>query len=185
MSDITPEPDSVTATNLMELVYDQLRKVAQQRLGEERTGHTLQATALVHEVYLKLSQNRHTPWSSRGEFYAAAAEAMRRILVDHARGRNTQKRGGGRPRAPLSVADLADQQDPALILALDDAVSRLETEEPRAAAVLPPEVRRGRSLRQLRQLHHRASAKRRRFRVLPAEVRRWMSLKFARSGCCE
>src|SRR5688572_24948049 len=103
-------------------------------MGDERMSHTLQATALVHEVYLKLSEGRQAPWSGRAQYFAAAAEAMRRILIDHARKRGTAKRGGDRARAPLNVADLAGQQDPGLVLALDEAISRLEKEEPRAAA---------------------------------------------------
>jgi RNA polymerase sigma factor (TIGR02999 family) len=125
-----------SSTQLLDLVYEQLRRVAQQRLAQERTGHTLQATALVHEVYVKLTENRETPWSGRAEFFAAAAEAMRRILIDHARKRGAQKRGGAMARAPLNVADLAEQQDPGMVLALDEAISRLEREEPRAAAVV-------------------------------------------------
>jgi len=105
-------------------------------MGQERPGHTLTATALVHEVYLRLSRDRQTPWSGRAEFFAAAAEAMRRILIEHARARGTIKRGGGRARAPLNVADLASQEDLGLVLALDEAISRLEREEPRAAAVV-------------------------------------------------
>ena len=139
MSQNAPEPSRVLQPPdaLVALVYEQLRRVAQQRMGEERRGHTLQATALVHEVYLKLSEDRQAPWSGRGAFFVAAAEAMRRILIDHARARGTAKRGGGRSRVPLlNVADLARQDDPGMTLALDEAVSRLEAEEPRAAAVV-------------------------------------------------
>ena len=105
-------------------------------MGEERRGHTLQATALVHEVYIKLSEHHKAPWSGRAEFFAAAAEAMRRVLIDHARSRGTAKRSSGGSRVPLNVADLAQEQDSATVLALDEAISRLEQEEPRAAAVV-------------------------------------------------
>jgi RNA polymerase sigma factor (TIGR02999 family) len=121
---------------LVDIVYDQLRAIARQRMEGERRGHTLQATALVHEAYVKLSERREQPWSGRAEFFAAAAEAMRRVLIDHARKRGTLKRGGSRVRATLNVADLAAAEDSEAVLALDDAISRLEKEEPRAAAVV-------------------------------------------------
>ena len=87
--------DRVAADQLLALVYDQLRKIAQQRMTDERAGHTLQATALVHEAYLRLVGTNEVPWQGRGHFFAAAAEAMRRILVEHARSRGRVKRGGG------------------------------------------------------------------------------------------
>src|SRR5258708_1822165 len=87
------EGDKAGADALLPLVYEQLRSVAQRRLEEERSGHTLSATGLVHEAYLKLVGPREIPWAGRGHFYAAAAEAMRRILLDHARARG--RRGGG------------------------------------------------------------------------------------------
>ena len=105
-------------------------------MGQERRGHTLQATALVHEVFLKMSERPDVAWSGRAEFFTAAAEAMRRVLIDHARSRGTAKRGGGRGRVPLNVADLARDQDTDSVLALDEAISRLEREKPRAAAVV-------------------------------------------------
>lgn len=128
--------DRADAKQLIELVYEQLRKVAELRLQGERRGHTLQATALVHEVYLKLADGREAPWSGRKEFYVAAAEAMRRVLIDHARMRGTAKRGGTRRREVLNVADLAQDDDASFTLALDDAIARLEQEEPRAASVV-------------------------------------------------
>ena len=121
---------------LMEVVYQQLRALAQQRMQEENTGHTLQATALVHEVFLRLGQDRRIPFENQAHFYAAAAEAMRRILIDHARARGTAKRGGSFKRAPISVVDLAEATDPTQVLALDEALSRLEQEEPETAAVV-------------------------------------------------
>lgn len=121
---------------LVEAVYQQLRAIAQQRMQEENTGHTLQATALVHEVFLRIGQDRRIPFENEAHFYAAAAEAMRRVLIDHARVRSTDKRGGSFKRAPLSVVDLAEATDPTQVLALDDALSRLEQEEPETAAVV-------------------------------------------------
>ena len=136
-SDRGSRNDHQLPDELIGLVYDQLRRIAQQRIQEERGGHTLQATALVHEVYLKLTRDRVTPWSGRAAFFTAAAEAMRRILIDHARKHSTAKRGRTYARIPLlNVADLAAQSDPHLTLALDEAIVRLEREEPRAAAVV-------------------------------------------------
>ena len=115
---------------LLPLVYDQLRAVAQRALAAERPEHTLQATALVHEAYLKLVGEREIPWASRAHFYVAAAEAMRRILIDHARARGRVKRGGGgggRARLTLSdVTDLASKPDE--IVRFDEAFRRLEEE---------------------------------------------------------
>ncbi len=106
----------------------------------ERPGHTLQATALVHDVYLKLTRESPQEWNDTAHFYNAAAEAMRHVLIDHARGRNRAKRGGNRRRVPLAkVADLAalaDGSDPADVLAVDAAVTRLEQISPDAGAVV-------------------------------------------------
>lgn len=102
----------------------------------ERPNHTLSATELVHEAYLKLVGEREVPWANRSHFFAAAAEAMRRILIDHARARLAAKRGGDKERTPLSLVDLAETADPADVLALDESLSRLEGEEPDVAAVV-------------------------------------------------
>ena len=128
--------DDAAAGDLLPLVYAQLRAVAQQRMVNERPGHTLQATALVHEAYLKLVGPRDVPWQNQAHFYAAAAEAMRRILLDHAKARGRQKRGGNRRVVPLDVAVLAEQADSEQIVALDEAVCRLEEQEPEAANVV-------------------------------------------------
>lgn len=124
------------ADDLLPLIYEQLRAIAQRRMREERVGHTLQATALVHEAYVKLLGGQDVPWQSRGQFFGAAAEAMRRILIDHARKRESQKRGGGRRRTPLSVVDLAEESDPVQVLALDEALTTLESEDGRCAEVV-------------------------------------------------
>ena len=129
-----------SAEELFPLVYEQLRAIAQKRLSDERSGHTLQATALVHEAYVRLVGNSELHWDSRGHFFVAAAEAIRRILVDHARARLAQKRGGaGRQRLDLSineVLDLAMDGKPEETLALEEAFLRLQDEEPRAADVV-------------------------------------------------
>ena len=121
---------------LLPMVYEELRKLAASRMGAERGDHTLQATALVHEAYLRLVGNRHQEWESRAHFFGAAAEAMRRILVDHARAKAGLKRGGGLRKLPLDVVDLASDDDPEQILALDGAISRLEEKDPNSARVV-------------------------------------------------
>jgi RNA polymerase sigma factor (TIGR02999 family) len=127
--------DTRAADQLLPLVYEQLRQAAQLDLAGERRGHTLSATALVHEAYLKLVGPREVPWANQGHFYAAAAQAMRRILVDHARARG--RRGGKR----LRLSELGDVADLAVagadeILAVDEALGRLEGEDPQAAALV-------------------------------------------------
>jgi RNA polymerase sigma factor (TIGR02999 family) len=133
--------DRRAADELFVLVYDQLRRIAQQRMKDERVGHTLDATALVHEAYVRLVGSGGDDWQGRAHFFAAAAEAMRRILIEYARARSAQKRGGdaqGRPprRVPLGLADLVASDDPDRMLMLDDALSRLEKEDPDAARVV-------------------------------------------------
>lgn len=132
----TPQFRDGHAPALLEAVYAHLRAIAQQRMSEEGAGHTLQATALVHEAFLRITQDRQVPFQNRAHFFAAAAEAMRRILIDHARAKNAVKRGGGASKSPLSVIDLASESDPAEILALDEALERLEKSEPQVAAVV-------------------------------------------------
>jgi RNA polymerase sigma-70 factor, ECF subfamily len=127
------------ADHLLPLVYEQLRAIARQRMAGERADHTLQATALVHEAYMKLMgaapEASEIAWRDRAHFYFAAAEAMRRILVDHARKHGARKRGGDRLRDPVNVCDLAADDDPGQIMALDDALVRLEDADARAADV--------------------------------------------------
>ncbi len=125
---------------LFPLVYAQLRAAAQLQMAGEQTGHTLSATALVHEAYLKLAGFRDVPWANRGHFYAAAAKAMRRILVDRARAKATAIRGG--PDARRAAIDLFSLPDPtsetesAGFLILDEAIARLEGVDEEAAAVV-------------------------------------------------
>ena len=121
---------------LSEQVYHQLRAIAHARLAQEAPGHTLQATALVHEAYLKL---RNQPAAYNGDkraFFRAAAAAMRQILIDHARTRGRVKRGGMLRREFTDVAQLACENEPDEILALDEAIDRLEKQEPQAAQVM-------------------------------------------------
>jgi len=127
-------PDS--SAGLLEQVYSELRAVAGAQLAREGPGHTLQATALVHEVFLKLQRHPSLIEFDASRFFDAAAQAMRRILIDHARTRGRMKRGGGMRREFTDVADLAADHDPHEILALDEAIDRLEKSEPQAARVV-------------------------------------------------
>ena len=125
-----------TPGELFHQVYDQLRHLARRRMSDEKAGHTLQATALVHEAYLRIAGNGEARWSNKSQFFFAAAEAMRRILIDHARARGQIKRGGRRKRLPLNVLDLAAEEQIPQILALDEAILRLEEMSPTVAAVV-------------------------------------------------
>jgi RNA polymerase sigma factor (TIGR02999 family) len=134
--DATP-PESVE--DLVSRVYDQLRRMAQQLMSQERPDHTLQATALVHEVYVRLLGSQRVDFCSRSQFFHAAAEAMRRILIERGRERRRLKRGGpdaGRNRIPLECVDLAAEVDGDDILELDQAITQLEAEQPDVAAVV-------------------------------------------------
>lgn len=124
------------AEELLPLVYAKLRQLAQHHMSQERSDHTLQATALVHEAFLKLVGRQDIEWMNRAHFYAAAAVAMRRILVDHARKRGRSKRGGDRQRVPLKSVNLAVQQDSSEILAFDGALERLQKEDERMFQVV-------------------------------------------------
>jgi RNA polymerase sigma factor (TIGR02999 family) len=136
--------DANAAEQLLPLVYDELRQLAAQRLAQEKPGQTLDATALVHEVYLRLvpsaptsdGEVRQTQWNSRGHFFAAAAEAMRRILLDQARRKRSLKRGGR--QAQVALADLAqpDGGDPLDLLALDEALQALQEQHPDKAELV-------------------------------------------------
>jgi RNA polymerase sigma factor (TIGR02999 family) len=122
-------------SELLPLVYDELRQLAERRMANERVAHTLQATALVHEAYMRLVGDNQMDWNGRRHFFGAAAEAMRRVLVDHARKVKANKRGGDRLRVSLSVGELAEEDDPDKVLALDEALTQLESEDGRAAEV--------------------------------------------------
>jgi RNA polymerase sigma factor (TIGR02999 family) len=132
MSDVTrllsaiDQGDPRAAAQLLPLVYDELRKLATQKLAHEKPGQTLQATALVHEAYLRLVDDKEQPWNSRGHFFAAAAEAMRRILIERARGKAREKRGGDWQRVDFEELDVATSVSPDQLVALDDALVRLE-----------------------------------------------------------
>jgi RNA polymerase sigma factor (TIGR02999 family) len=123
--------DPTAAEQLLPLVYDELRRLAAVRLAREKPGQTLEATALVHEAYLRLvDQDRAQQWDGRGHFFAAAAEAMRRILVERARGKRSRKRGGGLVRHDLDEVELAIPGLGDDFLALDEALTRLAAQDP-------------------------------------------------------
>jgi RNA polymerase sigma factor (TIGR02999 family) len=125
------------ACELLPMVYDELRRLAAQRLAREAPGQTLQATALVHEAYLRIvGETPDRPWDSRGHFFAAAAEAMRRILVENARRRHRLKRGGDRARVDVDEVELAAPGNDEDVLALDEALERLAQIEPVKAQVV-------------------------------------------------
>jgi RNA polymerase sigma factor (TIGR02999 family) len=129
--------DPSAAEQLLPLVYDELRRLAARRLAEEKPGQTLQATALVHEAYLRLvDAERAQRWDGRGHFFAAAAEAMRRILIDNARRKKRRKRGGGLKRVDLDDVDLPCTSSPDELLALDDALTKLTAEDPGAGRLV-------------------------------------------------
>ncbi len=136
LSDIE-QGDPKAADQLLPLVYDELRKLATQRMANEAPGQTLQATALVHEAYVRLVHNEKAQeWNSRGHFFAAAAEAMRRILINQARDKNRQKRGGKWKRIALDqLARVEDATDDDL-LALDEALEQLAQERPDCVEVV-------------------------------------------------
>jgi RNA polymerase sigma factor (TIGR02999 family) len=134
-------PVGLTSDELFSYIYPDLRAIAQQRMNAERPSHTLTATALVHEVYLKLVGSRRIPWQNRAHFYAAAVEAMRRILLDHARAQQRQKRGKG--KRPVSIEDLNNLEDGCWkliedekFIALDEAICRLKEQDSRMAEVV-------------------------------------------------
>src|SRR5437660_2625155 len=143
MNDVTrilsalEQGDASAAEQLLPLVYDELRKLAAQRLGHEKPGQTLQATALVHEAYLRLvAAQKGECWDGRGHFFAAAAEAMRRILLNRARDKKRIKRGGERRRVDLDQLEIALDTSDEQLIALDEALTQLAVEDPDAARLV-------------------------------------------------
>jgi RNA polymerase sigma factor (TIGR02999 family) len=134
--------DPSAADQLLPLVYDELRRLAAQKLAQEKPGQTLQATALVHEAYMRLvgsgepEAGETQRWDSRGHFFAAAAEAMRRILIDRARKKRSTKRGGSRKKLNIDAIDLATEATPDQLLAVDEALAKLAREDPAAARLV-------------------------------------------------
>jgi len=132
--------DPHAAEQLLPLVYDALRKLAAQKVAQERPGLTLEATALVHEAYLRLvgpsGKDAAKPWEGRAHFFAAAAEAMRRILVEQARRKRRQKRGGGLLRAEIDLAHIAGPMPEIDVLSLDEAMTRFAAQDPARAKLV-------------------------------------------------
>ena len=127
-----------SSEELLPIVYDELRKLASARIANESPGQTLQATALVHEAYLRLVKPGDEPeyWDSRGHFFAAAAEAMRRILIDRARQKKRPKHGGDLQRRDLKISCPAANESPERLFSIDEALKKLETDHPNAAKLL-------------------------------------------------
>ena len=141
--------DPKAAEQLLPLVYEELRKLAIQRLAQEKPGQTLQATALVHDAYLRLVDvEKVQQWNSRGHFFAAAAEAMRRILVENARDKGRIKRGGHWRRVNLDNLNLVTSASPDEVVTLDEAIERLAVEDSTAASLLKLRYYAGLSLEQ-------------------------------------
>src|SRR5437870_7055909 len=143
MSEIThvlsaiEQGDPHAAEQLLPLVYDELRKLAAQKLGQEKPGQTLQATALVHEAYLRLvDAQKAERWDNRGHFFSAAAEAMRRILLNRARDKKRVKRGGERQRVDLDRVEIALNTNDEQLIALDAALTQLAVDDPEAARLV-------------------------------------------------
>lgn len=124
--------DPAAASELLPLLYDELRVLAAQKLARERPGQTLQPTALVHEAYLRLvpADKTSPDWNGRGHFFGAAAEAMRRILVENSRRKGTKKRGGEFQRVSLTDAESMAEEQPEAFVALDDALTKLAEVDP-------------------------------------------------------
>ncbi len=143
MTDVTDILDQIengdpsAAERLLPLVYEELRKLASARMSHEKPGQTLQATALVHEAYLRLVDGKQAQhWSSRGHFFGAAAEAMRRILINRARNRGRLKRGGELRSIPLEQIELASDTPDESLLAIDESIEMLAAENPKCAQVV-------------------------------------------------
>jgi RNA polymerase sigma factor (TIGR02999 family) len=130
------EGDEAALDRLMPLVYEELRRMAARYMRGEREGHTLQASALVNEAYLRLADHRNMQWQGRAHFFGVAAQAMRRVLVDHARTRDSGKRGGGQQKVVLEEAALAAVEPEADLVALDEALRELARLSERKARVV-------------------------------------------------
>ena len=185
MSDVTrilnaiERGDAKATDELLPLVYEELRLLAAQKLSHESPGQTLQATALVHEAYLRLVGDGPRSWDSRGHFFVAAAEAMRRILVDNARRKKSLKRGGGRQRVDLSDVDLAVEQGGGELVALDEALVKLSETDIAVAELVKLRYFAGLSIEQAAEA---LGISRRTAVDHWAYARAWLRREMARSG---
>jgi RNA polymerase sigma factor (TIGR02999 family) len=145
--------DPAAAEQLLPLVYDELRKLAAQKLAQEKPGQTLQATALVHDAYIRLVDvDKSQHWNSRGHFFAAAAEAMRRIMIEQARRKRSQRQGGTRLRRELSDDDLIAMPIDDELIDLDEAISRLSAADPQAAELVKLRVFAGMTIEEVAEV---------------------------------
>jgi RNA polymerase sigma factor (TIGR02999 family) len=128
--------DETALCKLIPIVHDELRRLAHYYMRRERAGHTLQTSALINEAYIRLVDHRGMRWQNRAHFYGVAAQAMRRVLVDHARSRGYLKRGGGVPTVPLDEAVLLSQKKASELIALDDALKDLESIDPEKSKIV-------------------------------------------------
>lgn len=153
---------------LMSVVYDELRRLAASYLRRERSDHTLQPTALVNEAYLRLVEQQNVSWQNRHHFFGAAAQLMRRILVDHARGRLAEKRGSGFAKVELTEAIAMSREQPAEMLALDESLTRLAAQDPQQGRIVELRVFAGLSVEETAAL----------LQISPATVKRdWAMAK--------
>lgn len=136
MLDAVNRGESQAAEKLLPLVYDELRRLAAVRMAREDAGHTLQPTALVHEAWVRLVEGRAQAWQNRGHFFAAASEAMRRILIDRARRKSQLKRGGRQERVNIEDMDIAEALPDDKLLLVDEALEQLKAEDPEVAQVV-------------------------------------------------
>jgi RNA polymerase sigma factor (TIGR02999 family) len=142
MSDITrilvaiEQGDAKAADELLPLVYEELRRLASRKMSREKPGQTLQATALVHEAYIRLVGSENQQWSGRTHFFAAAADSMRRILIENARRKQRQKHGGGQHRVDLDDAEISIEEPSTNLIALDEALTKLAEEEKTVAELV-------------------------------------------------
>ncbi|MGA2860118.1 MAG: sigma-70 family RNA polymerase sigma factor [Candidatus Sulfotelmatobacter sp.] len=140
--------DAKAREALMPLVYDELRKLAASHLRRERNDHTLQPTALVHEVYLRLAEQKNVQWQDKSHFFGVTANLMRRILVDHARAHLADKRGSGLPKVSLNEAIAMSRERPAELLALDESLTQLAATDPQQSRIVELRVFAGLTIEQ-------------------------------------
>ena len=144
--------DAEAREALMPLVYNELRKLAASHLRRERSDHTLQPTALVHEVYLRLADQKNVQWQDKTHFFGVAAQLMRRILVDHARSHTADKRGSGLPKVSLNEAIAMSRERPAELLALDESLTQLASTDPQQSRIVELRVFGGLTIEQTAEI---------------------------------
>ena len=171
--------DPKAAEELLPLVYEELRLLAAHKMAQERPGQTLQATALVHEAYVRLVEAECQNWKSRGHFFGAAAEAMRRILVETVRRKKTQKHGGGQPRVSYDGIEIPIDPLPEDIIYLDEALTKLAAQEPELAEVVKLRYFAGLTMEQIAEI---MSVSRRTATSYWAYARSWLRREMTGAG---